>query len=64
MRRHGGRRGNELCAHILGRMITQIAAKFGDLVSAAPAAAGELQKDEMEMSVSLQPGSDFPRSFF
>jgi len=45
-------------------MITQIAAKFGDLVSAAPAAAGELQKDEMEMSVSLQPGSDFPRSFF
>lgn len=39
----------KLCAHILGRMITQTAAMFGDLGSAAPAAAGELQKNKWKM---------------
>lgn len=39
----------ELCAHILGRSITQTAATFGDLVSGAPTAARELQKSKWKM---------------
>lgn len=44
----------KLCAQILGCVTVQTAAMFGDLVSAAPTAAGRLQENKWKMDGAVE----------